>query len=628
MTTTDMGGPGEGEPAHTGVETGPPGGTHEASASEVAAESARLRARLVALTNGADTLLAAVHTGSVPAAICDLARQVSGADAFAICALGPSSGQGRIVHSAGLSESFTSQILEGSTVRFSGPLVVSDIERAPMPDHRRRAYRAEGIRAFVSVPLPVRGEHGATLVFYHRTPKQIPEGEVQVAVALGHLAAAVIGHAESFDEERRLRSEAQRQASRLAFLADSSTLFTSLDYETTLRQVAQMSVPVHSDWCTVDILTGGQVERLATAHVDPAKVKVAEALLAKYPRNLAEDAGIGRVLRSGQPLLLPVLTDEIIADGVRDPEQLASLRALEIRSVMIAPLNARGRTLGTITWVSSTPGRHFNEADLALLMDLAGRAAMAIDNARLYAEAHEASRVKDEFLAVVSHELRTPLNTILGWSTTLLASSHEGPVLRRALETIERNARTQAQLVDDLLNFARLGSGQLEMRREVIDVRATLSSLAAEIRPVAERRNIALVVRLPDEPCPIDADPQRVRQILSNVLSNALKFTERSGRVELSVQSGPGQVEITVADTGIGISPEFLPHVFERFRQGDPSSTRRHGGVGLGLAIAKELTERMDGAISAQSEGAARGSTFVVTFPCARSAADRVRGAD
>ena len=587
----------------------------DAPGTEAVAESAQLRARLMALTSGAERLLSAVRTGSVRAAVCDLARQVSDADALAIWILNPAVGEWRIVHSVGLSDSFAGQRLKGTSVPFAAPLVAHDLDAAPTLEHRRAEYRAEGIRSLVSVPLPVNGERGATLVLYYRTMHRISESELQVAIALGHLAAAAMGHAESFEEERRLRNDAQRQAARLTFLADSSSLFTSLDYEATLRQVAQMSVPLLSDWCAVDILADGKLQRLATAHVDPAKVEFAEQFIARYPPDLSEDAGLGRVLRTGEPLLLAEVTDEMLAAGARDAEHLASLRALSLQSVIMAPLNARGRTLGIITWVSSTPGRSFSETDLALFMDLSGRAALAIDNAQLYEAAQRANQVKDEFLAVVSHELRTPLNTILGWSTMLLGADYGAATLRKALQTIERNARTQAQLVDDLLNFARLGSGHIELARESLDVCGTVAALAVESRPEAERLQVALDVAIPSAPCLINGDPQRVRQVVSNLLSNALKFTEAGGRVRLRVEPAPNHVDIVVSDTGIGISPAFIPHVFERFLQGDPSSTRRHGGLGLGLAIAKEFTERMGGAISARSDGPGAGATFVVTFP-------------
>ena len=248
----------------------------------------------MALTGGAENLLAAVRTGSVRRAICDLAQQVSDADAIAIWALNAALGEWRIVHSVGLTETFAGHVLKGTTLPFAAPLVVDDLDLAPILEHRRDEYRTEGIRSLVAVPLPVHGERDATLVLYYRTAHRVSESELQVAIALGHLAAATMGHAESFEEERRLRNEAERQAARLAFLADSSTLFTSLDYETTLRQVAQMSVPVLSDWCAVDILTSGSLQRLATAHIDPARVEFAEQFLARYPPDLSEDAGLGQ----------------------------------------------------------------------------------------------------------------------------------------------------------------------------------------------------------------------------------------------------------------------------------------------------------------------------------------------
>jgi signal transduction histidine kinase len=589
--------------------------------ADALADAVQLRARLMALTGGADKLLAAVRTGTVRRAICDLAQQVSDADALAIWMLNTAAGEWRIVHSVGLSEAFTGQVLKGASVPFATPLAADDLDLAPVLERRRDEYRAEGIRSLVTVPLLVHGERHATLVLYYHTAHRVSESELQVAIALGHLAAATLGHAESFEEERRLRKEAERQAARLAFLADSSTLFTSLDYETTLRQVAQMSVPVLSDWCAVDILTNGNLQRLATAHVDPAKVEFAEQFLARYPPDLSEEAGLGQVLRTGQPLLIPEITDEMLAGGARDAEHLASLRTLSLQSVIMAPLNARGRTFGVITWVSSTPDRRFSESDLALLIDLSGRAALAIDNAQLYEAAQRANQVKDEFLAVVSHELRTPLNTILGWSTMLLGSDYDAATIRKALQTIERNARTQAQLVDDLLNFARLGAGHLELAREPIDMCGTVAALAIENRPASDRLNLTLDVTIPPGPCMIEGDPQRVQQVVSNLLANALKFTDPGGRVHVRVEPSARDVAVSVSDTGVGIAAEFLPHVFERFLQGDPSSTRRHGGLGLGLAIAKELTERMGGTIEAQSDGPGAGSTFIVRFP--RAAATR-----
>jgi signal transduction histidine kinase len=582
----------------------------------------RLRARLVALTSGAEALLAAVETGSVRGAICELAHNVSSADASAIWVLDTAHGEWRVVYSVGLSEQFSKQRISGTVVPFAEPLVADDLDAVPMLEHRRADYHAEGIRALVSVPLPIRGVRCATLVFYFRSTHSTSQTELQVAVALGHLAAATLGHAESFIEERRLRDQAERQSARLSFLADASSLFTSLDYEATLRRVAQLAVPTMSDWCAVDVLQpDGSLERLATAHVDPEKIKLAEQLLSRYPPDLSINEGIGGVLRTGTPLLVSDIPEALITAAARDAEHLTLLRSLSIKSAMIAPLNVGSRTLGAITWVSSTPGRLFGGDDLTLLMDVARRAALAIDNARLYAEAQRAISVKDEFLAVVSHELRTPLNTILGWSTMLLARQHPPEITRKALETIERNARAQGQLVDDLLNFSRLGTGEIQIERSTFDVRPAVAALVAEARPIAERRRLTLTVSMPDTPLLIHADQNRVRQIISNLLSNGVKFTEDGGTVDVVARAAREHVEIAVTDTGIGIRPEFLPHVFERFRQGDPSTTRSHGGLGLGLAIAREFSELQGGTVEAASAGPGQGSSFVVRFPIASETA-------
>ena len=208
--------------------------------ADALSESVQLRARLVALTGGAEHLLAAVRTGSVRRAICDLAQQVSDADAIAIWALNAALGEWRIVHSVGLTGTFAGHALKGTTLQFCRAPCRRRSRSRPDPGTPPRRIPNRGIAVFVAVPLPVHGEREAALVLYYRTAHRVSESELQVAIALGHLAAATMGHAQSFEEERRLRNEAERQAARLAFLADSSTLFTSLDYETTLRQVARM----------------------------------------------------------------------------------------------------------------------------------------------------------------------------------------------------------------------------------------------------------------------------------------------------------------------------------------------------------------------------------------------------
>jgi signal transduction histidine kinase len=230
--------------------------------------------------------------------------------------------------------------------------------------------------------------------------------------------------------------------------------------------------------------------------------------------------------------------------------------------------------------------------------------------------AEEASRAKDQFLATVSHELRTPLNAILGWAQLLQAASVDPERLQRGLETIVRNSKLQAQLIDDLLDVSRIVSGKMRLDvREVDLVRVIESSLEA-VRPAAEAKQIHLWRVLDPLAGPVAGDPDRLQQVVWNLLSNAVKFTPKGGKVEVRLARINSHVEILVADTGSGISPEFLPHVFDRFRQRDSSSTRQHGGLGLGLAIVRHLTELHGGTVQVTSPGEGRGTTFVVQLPC------------
>ncbi|HMN96229.1 MAG TPA: ATP-binding protein [Phycisphaerales bacterium] len=229
-------------------------------------------------------------------------------------------------------------------------------------------------------------------------------------------------------------------------------------------------------------------------------------------------------------------------------------------------------------------------------------------------EAERASRLKDEFVATVSHELRTPLNAVLGW-VHILRRDTSHATLERGLEVIERNARTQAKLVEDLLDTSRALSGKLRLEIQRVDLAAVVESAVETIRPAATAKGVGLDVTTPLDRSPVAADPNRVQQVAWNLLSNAIKFTQRGGRVTVQLERSALHYRLVVADDGAGIPAEFLPHVFDRFRQSDASTTRPHGGLGLGLAIARHLVELHGGTIEAASEGAGRGATFTVTLP-------------
>jgi signal transduction histidine kinase/CheY-like chemotaxis protein len=232
-------------------------------------------------------------------------------------------------------------------------------------------------------------------------------------------------------------------------------------------------------------------------------------------------------------------------------------------------------------------------------------------------EAENASRLKDEFLITVSHELRTPLNAILGWATLLRAGQLDKDKMQRALETIERNAKAQARLVDDLLDTSRIITGKLRLETQLVDLATVVASALDSVRHAAEAKGVDLVLQLPADVEPVLGDQNRLQQVVWNLLSNAVKFTPQGGRVEVLLRSVDSQVEVVVRDTGMGIRAEFLPHVFDRFRQADGSTTREFGGLGLGLAIVRHLVELHGGKVQAESDGEDKGATFTIRLPFA-----------
>jgi signal transduction histidine kinase/ActR/RegA family two-component response regulator len=281
---------------------------------------------------------------------------------------------------------------------------------------------------------------------------------------------------------------------------------------------------------------------------------------------------------------------------------------------MTVPLLVRGRTLGALTFATAESGRRYGPEDLAVAEELARRAGQAVETARLYREAQVANRLKDEFLAIVSHELRTPLNAIMGWASLLRTGRLDAARSEQALDTIERNVKTQAQIVADLLDVSRIITGKLALDVQPVDLVTVVEAALDVLRPAAVGKQIALEARL--EPLdPVSGDPQRLQQVIWNLLSNSVKFTPPGGRVEVTLARAGATARIQVRDTGQGIPADFLPHVFDRFRQADASTTRRHGGLGLGLAIVRHLVELHAGHVEAESLGEGRGATFTVVLP-------------
>ena len=261
-------------------------------------------------------------------------------------------------------------------------------------------------------------------------------------------------------------------------------------------------------------------------------------------------------------------------------------------------------------------GSSWAAEDDAVVVQLAQMTTVAVQNL-LYGEEWEANRLKDEFLATLSHELRTPLNAILTWLALLRRGTFDASGIQRAIDVIERNARAQAKLIEDLLDMSRIISGKMHLNMAEPDMRAVVTAALEAVRPMAETRGVHVSAEFLEGPLVVLGDPERLQQVVWNLLTNAIKFTESGGRVAVRVTATEGSVEVEVNDTGSGIDPSFLPHVFDRFRQADSGSTRRHHGLGLGLAIVRNLMELHGGTVAAESAGEGHGSTFRVRIPCA-----------
>ncbi|MEH1977934.1 MAG: AAA family ATPase [Nostoc sp.] len=605
-------------------------------------------------------------------------------------------------------------------------------------------------------------------------------------------------------QEQTARQEAEADQQRAAFLAQvSATLASSLDYQNTLASVANLVVPYFADWCSVDLLQDNQfINRVAVAHRDPEKVKLGWELHQRYPRKLYEPGGVPKVLRTGIAEMVTEISDAALAAAIPDPEYLRILRELGLKSCMMLPLMARERIFGAISFVTAESERCYSTADLSLAEDIAHRAAIAIDNARLYQEAQQAqrtaeraleriarlqsitaalsesltpaqvsdviveqsmaalgassaliallneskteleivravgynqdlidtwrnfaidspsplteavrtgkpiwaqttenrmahyphlaeiyaqydfndwisiplmvegwavggislgftqpqqlsgedqafilaiaqqcaqaiarahlyeaeltarsaaesaNRVKDEFLAVLSHELRTPLNPILGWAKLMRSRKLDQATSDRALETIERNAKLQTQLIEDLLDVSRILQGKLNLNFDRINLVSVIEAAMETVRLSAEAKSIQIQTIFESGMGEVLGDANRLQQVIWNILSNAIKFTPIGGQVKIKLEQVGLQVQICITDKGKGIEPEFLPFVFDYFRQADGATTRKFGGLGLGLAIVRHLVELHGGTVQAESLGEAKGATFTVRLPC------------
>ncbi|WP_224364447.1 PAS domain-containing sensor histidine kinase [Hyalangium versicolor] len=415
-------------------------------------------------------------------------------------------------------------------------------------------------------------------------------------------------------------SERKRLEQDWRFLADvGPQLAVSLDPQATLATVARLVVPALADWCVIDLLDDeGRVAAVEGAAASVEKQRILQEMLTRYSHDPARHGHIvAKVLRTRESALLPEFPQTVLNEAAEDEGHLVLLRQLQPVSCMVVPLLARGHTLGALILATSESGRRYDARSLMLAEELARRAALAVENARLFKMSEQATRTRDEVLRIVAHDLRTPLQAIsLSAQTLLRRLPAESLTDTRPLDTIQKAVSRSTRLIQDLLDVARMEAGRISVESHPEKAAPLIKEVLELHRALAEAKSIQLTGSAPEEGALILADRDRLIQILSNLVGNALKFTPEGGQVTLRVERVGDTMRFSVGDTGPGIPAESLPHIFEPFWQARAS---RKEGAGLGLAIVKGLVESHDGQVWVESKPGV-GSTFFFTLPIVSTA--------
>jgi signal transduction histidine kinase len=607
--------------------------------------------RLEALMELAFALAGAVGPADVAELIVEQGKRQAGADIATLYVLDSSGECLDLLAQRGVAPEIARQILR-ITKTAGNPRVLETLStglsmwvetereyEAVFPEVARARASGPRAKAFWSVPLVVEAQPVGLLGMGFYREQRFSAEDRRFVETFTKLCGQALLRAVRGERELALSGRLEK---RRAFLARAmETLASSRDFKTTLKRVAELAVPELADWVTIDALDPGSGARrqIAVAHVDPAKVAYALEIGQRYPPEPDAPSGVPQVMRSGKSELYAEIPAALVEAAAKDADHLRILRELKLESAMIVALRSEaGESFGAMTFIYADSGRRYGADDLSFAEDFARRAALAIENARAVTEmeaarareqtmreqAELASTAKDHFLATVSHELRTPLNVILGWAV-VLRERGLAPEIQRALGVIERNARAQARLIEDVLDVSRIVNGKMALTLGAVNVAEAVRAAVFGMRPAAEAKGINLNVDEPsdEQALTITADADRLQQILWNLLTNALKFTAKGGSVVIFAERVGSEVRVHVSDTGEGIAAGALRYVFEPFRQADSSTTRRHGGLGLGLSLVKQIAAAHGGTVEASSLGEGRGATFIVRLP-ARAARDAV----
>jgi signal transduction histidine kinase/ActR/RegA family two-component response regulator len=420
-----------------------------------------------------------------------------------------------------------------------------------------------------------------------------------------------------------------QQAARLSLLSDVATTgLTGTRFEDLAQHIARRAAEAVGDYCIIRMLRGDALEPVASAHIDPA----AEAIVREIASHshLSELGGLYADIVSDPRTIIDNDLREEAFSHVRREGLERDFEKYRARRGLFTPLLVQGRLVGTLA-LGRAGGEPFDTADVQFVEAIAARASLALENSRLFEaaqreaeearqareQAEEAGRVKDEFLATLSHELRTPLNAILGWAHMLRDPGLSPERQQTAVTTILRNAQSQEQLISDILDVQRIIAGKIRLNVRTVDMNSVVRTAAETVQPMADGKGIKLQFLFDLDTPTIAGDPDRLQQVVWNLLANAIKFAPVGGRVQVGLSKVGDGCELMVEDNGPGITPEFMPYMFERFRQADSSTTRTHKGLGLGLAIVRSLIEMHGGTITAENvtQPGATGAVFRIHLP-------------
>jgi PAS domain S-box-containing protein len=409
------------------------------------------------------------------------------------------------------------------------------------------------------------------------------------------------------------------QRDTLAFVAAvSEGLAPVLTFGELVDIIRTLPVPFAADWTMLHLITEeGRIRSEAGIHLDPARAPLLTSLAVATSGSLPLDSLIARVIAT-ERLLIVSDTGDLMTRFAGPGDAVPVLQQLGMGSVAILPLVAHGQRTAALSLGAAALDRFAGSGGI-LVEDLARRVRLALDRIQLYREAQEANRLKDEFLSTLSHELRTPLNAVFGWARILRLRQLDGTTAH-AVEVIERNAEAQIRLIEDVLDVSRIITGKMTLSMEAVDVGTVLGATIDAVRPAMEGKGVRLESDFGQDVPSVFADRHRLQQVFWNVLSNAVKFTGTGGVITVTLRRANSCTEVQIGDSGVGIRRDVLPFVFDRFRQADSSPTRRHGGLGLGLAIVRHLVELHGGTVDADSPGEGHGATFTIRLPIDRRA--------